>query len=42
MLFNDFTELLEVYVEKNGNIPTTSYQNPTALEFVEEQLKRTK
>lgn len=40
MLFNDFSELLKVYIENNGNIPTTSYKKPTAIEFVQQQLKK--
>jgi len=37
MLFNNFTELFEAYVNSNGYIPTTSYDKPTVLEFVETQ-----
>jgi len=38
LLFNSFTELFEVYVNNNGNIPTTSYKKPTAKEFVEKGI----
>ena len=38
LLFNNFTELFEVYVNNNGNIPTTSYKKPTAKEFVEKEI----
>ncbi len=37
ILFNSFTELLETYVNSDGYIPTTSYDKPTALEFIEKQ-----
>lgn len=38
-LFANFTELLEHYLNNDGNIPTSSYEKPTALEFVEQELK---
>ena len=39
MLFNNFTELFETYVNSDGNIPTTSYKKPTAAEFIEPENK---
>ena len=38
-LFKDFTEMLESYVATNGNIETTSYDSPTAAEFISNQKK---
>jgi len=38
MLFNNFTDLFEAYVNSNGYIPTTSYMKPTAAEFIEQGL----
>lgn len=39
-LFPSFSELLENYLSNNGTIPTSSYEKPTALEFVNQELKK--
>ncbi len=37
MLFNNFTDLFEAYINSDGDIPTTSYKKSTVAEFIEQR-----
>lgn len=38
-LYKNFTEMLEACIVLNGDIETTSYDSPTAAEFINENKK---
>lgn len=42
VLYNNFSELLENYIQNDGNISTTSYKKPSAIEFNELQQNKKK